>query len=344
MSTTADTPQSSDRLTIAELRSPDFLARQREAMARDHARLHRHLNEFVAVACPACGETSARRAFDKYRCQFVRCSDCETLYMSPRPTPALMDDYYSHSENYRLWAEHIFPTSEASRREKLCRPMLASIVDACARHGVATGHLVELGPGFGTFAELVKDSGLFRRVSVVERTPEMARSCRQRGLEVHECAAEDLHAQGGDLADVLVCFEVIEHVFDPVVFLDAASGLLRPGGLLVMTCPNGQGFDTATLGAASVAVDTEHVNLFNPASMGRLLSRCGYEPLEISTPGRLDVELVREALMHDRSSLAGQPFLQRVLFDDYDRLAGPFQKFLAEQGLAGSLRVVARRI
>jgi hypothetical protein len=83
-----------------------------------------------------------------------------------------------------------------------------------------------------------------------------------------------------------VSFEVIEHVFDPAVFLHAASRLLRDGGLLVLTCPNGQGFDTATLGAASVAVDTEHVNLFNPSSLAALLVRSGYEVLDISTPGR----------------------------------------------------------
>jgi SAM-dependent methyltransferase len=330
-------------LSIADLRSPDLMALQREAMAKDHARLHAHLDEFVAVPCPACCRTEATRVFEKYRCQFLRCSDCETLYMSPRPTPALMDDYYSHSENYRLWAERIFPTSEANRREKLCRPMLDSIVDACRRHGVPTGHLVELGPGFGTFAELAKDSGDFGRVSVVERTPEMAASCRQRGLEVHECAAEDLPAGNSDMADVLVCFEVIEHVFDPAAFLAAASRLLRSGGLLVMTCPNGQGFDTATLGAASVAVDTEHVNLFNPRSMARLLSGCGYEVLDLTTPGRLDVELVREAALQGSFEVNDQPFLHRVLIDEYERLGPALQRFLADQGLSGSMRVIARK-
>lgn len=332
-----------ETLTVAELRSPAFLARQREAMARDHARLHQHLHDFVAVACPACGRTAAQRAFDKYRCQFVRCLGCETLYMSPRPTPAQMDDYYRHSENYRLWAEHIFPASEARRRDKLCRPMLATIVEACRRHGIHTGHLVELGPGFGTFAELAQGSGAFERVSVVERTPEMAESCRRRGLEVREAAVEDLPADGNDPADVLVSFEVIEHVFDPAAFLATASRLLRRGGLLVMTCPNGQGFDTATLGAASVAVDTEHVNLFNPASMATLLGRCGYEVLDLATPGRLDVELVREAVLEGRHTLGDQPFLRRVLIDEHERLGAPFQQFLADHGLAGHLRVIARK-
>jgi SAM-dependent methyltransferase len=333
----------STTLSVAEIRAPQFLALQREAQARDHARLHRRLGDFVTVPCPACGQTVARRAFEKYRCQFVRCRDCDTLYMSPRPTPALMDDYYSHSENYRLWAEHIFPTSEARRRDKICRPLLDTIARACADHQVAPGHLMELGPGFGTFAALALESGAFQRVSAVERTPSMAQACRQHGITVHEMAAEDVPADFDDPADVLVCFEVIEHVFDPVSFLGTASRLLRRGGLLVLTCPNGNGFDTQVLGAESVAVDTEHVNLFNPASMARLLDRVGYEILEISTPGRLDAELVREAILAGHCDVASQPFLRQVLIDEFERLGAPFQQFLATQGLSGNLRAIARK-
>ena len=337
MTTTPDT------LSIAEIRGPQFMARQREAMARDHARLHQHLGDFVAVPCPACGQTAARRAFDKYRCQFVRCHDCDTLYMSPRPTPALMDDYYRHSENYRLWAEHIFPASEDRRRDKLCRPLLATITAACAAHGVRPGHLIELGPGFGTFAALARDSGAFERVSVVERTPEMAAACRRHGLAVHETAVEDLPERFDDPADMLVCFEVIEHVYDPVPFLARALRLLKAGGLLVLTCPNGNGFDTQVLGAESVAVDTEHVNLFNPASIARLLERLDCEVLDVATPGRLDVELVREAVQDGRCDVSAQPFLQQLLVTDHARLGAPFQQFLADHGLSGNLRAMARK-
>jgi len=39
--------------------------------------------------------------------------------MSPRPSPEVMAAYYGDSENYRFWAEHIFPASEAARRDKI---------------------------------------------------------------------------------------------------------------------------------------------------------------------------------------------------------------------------------
>lgn len=330
-------------LSVAEIRSPQFRQMQQEAYARDLARLHARLAEFVTVGCPACGELQATRAFEKYRCQFVRCLACETLYMSPRPTPAVMDDYYGNSENYRIWGQYIFPMSEARRREKICRPLLAAIVEACARHGVPRGHLMEVGPGFGTFAALAKQSGAFPKVSAVERTPAMAEACRRHGIDVLESAVEDIPEDFGEPADVLAFFEVIEHVFDPAAFLRVGARLLRPGGLLVLTCPNGNGFDTQVLGARSVAVDTEHVNLFNPRSLSLLLERLGFEVLETATPGRLDAELVREAILNGDFDISDQPFLKQVLVDDFERLGGAFQQFLAAQGLSGNMRLIARK-
>jgi SAM-dependent methyltransferase len=263
--------------------------------------------------------------------------------MSPRPTPAVMDDYYSHSENYKLWGEFIFPASEARRRDKICRPLLDAMLDACRHHGVAPGHLMEVGPGFGTFAALAKSSGAFARVSAVERTPAMAEACRRQGIDVFESAVEDIPEDFGDPADVLAFFEVIEHIFDPAAFLKIGARLLRRGGLLVLTCPNGNGFDTQVLGARSVAVDTEHVNLFNPGSLSLLLDRLGFDVLEAATPGRLDAELVREAILDGDFDVSRQPFLQQLLVDEFDRLGPPFQRFLAEQGLSGNMRLIARK-
>ena len=343
MTDTATPVSAAPSLSVAEIRSPEFRQLQHDAYARDLARLHARLGEFVHVPCPACGQAKAAKAFDKYRCQFVRCSDCSTLYMSPRPTPAVMDDYYSHSENYKLWGEFIFPASEARRRDKICRPLLDAMLDACRHHGVAPGHLMEVGPGFGTFAALAKSSGAFARVSAVERTPAMAEACRRQGIDVFESAVEDIPEDFGDPADVLAFFEVIEHIFDPAAFLKVGARLLRRGGLLVLTCPNGNGFDTQVLGARSVAVDTEHVNLFNPGSLSLLLDRLGFDVLEAATPGRLDAELVREAILDGDFDVSRQPFLQQLLVDEFDRLGPPFQRFLAEQGLSGNMRLIARK-
>ena len=328
------------RLSENELCPEDLLAGQEEAFARDVARLRRRASEFVTVACPACSSVGRRRAFEKFGCTFNWCTECRTLYMSPRPSPAVMAGYYQHSENYAYFAKHIFPASEDSRREKLHKPRLARILDYCERFNVPRGKLLEVGPGFGTFAEVATKSGAFQRVLVIEPTPEMAAACRARGVEVIERRVEDAVGHIAD-ADIVVSFEVIEHLFDPGSFVAHCARLIPSGGLLVLTCPNGLGFDVAVLGPGSLAIDVEHVNLFNPESLSHLLTGSGFDVLEATTPGRLDAELVRDAVMRGERTL--DPFLQRVLVDEWDDLGWPFQQFLAANKLSSHMWIVARK-
>jgi 2-polyprenyl-3-methyl-5-hydroxy-6-metoxy-1,4-benzoquinol methylase len=300
-------------LSLAEIRSDQHKDLQVAAYKNDIERLHARLDEFVHARCPACGIDDATFRFEKYRCRFVECRSCATLYMSPRPSPSVMNDYYSNSENYAVWNKHIFPKSEASRREKICRPNLDKIVAECRHRRMERPQLIEIGPGFGTFAALANEANYFGKVTVIERTPEMVEACRTKGLEVIDSSLEDVGTEHTAFADVAVCFEVIEHVFEPVDFLSGVKRLLKPGGLFVLTCPNGQGFDTTMLEAASPAVDTEHVNLFNTDSIAVLLERTGFKVLSVETPGRLDVELVRRAVLADEFNVDNQPFWRKLL-------------------------------
>jgi 2-polyprenyl-3-methyl-5-hydroxy-6-metoxy-1,4-benzoquinol methylase len=326
----------------AEIR-PDFLKPgQAERYASDIRRLLACRSEFVRVPCPACGSWESQEAFQKYEFTYQLCRGCETIYTSPRPPPAVLEMYYATSENYAYWNQHIFPASEAARREKIFRPRAERVVDICRLHGVATESLLEVGAGFGTFCEEARRLGLFRRIVAVEPTPDLARTCRERGLEVIERPVEQVELEG-DGFDVIAGFELIEHLFSPGDFIRQCARLLRPGGLLILTCPNVKGFDVATLQAVSDTVDTEHLNYFHPASLSRLVAANGFDVLEVQTPGRLDAELVRKKAIEGVYDLSGQPFLRQVLLEEWERLGDAFQQFLASNGLSSHMWLVARR-
>lgn len=337
---TNSSPGLGDRLSESELCPDDLLAGQEAAFARDIKRLQARATEFVEVTCPSCGQVHGSRAFEKYGFAFRRCDDCSTIYMSTRPSEAIMADYYANSENYAYWAKYIFPASEATRREKIHKPWLQRVLEYCDAFDVARGTLLEVGPGFGTFAAVATASGAFSRVVAVEPTPELAHACRERGVEVINKRIEELCGEVGR-ADVVVAFEVIEHLYEPRRFLENIFPLIAPGGLLIVSCPNGLGFDIAMLGAGALAVDAEHVNLFNPASLTFLMQKCGFEVLKVHTPGRLDAEFVHEAAL--KGEIVLDPFLQRVLVDEWDEHGWPFQQFIAQQGLSSHMWLAARR-
>jgi hypothetical protein len=147
----------------------------------------------------------------------------------------------------------------------------------------------------------------------------------------------------GETVNVIANFEVIEHLFSPRDFLLQCAALLDTGGLLMITCPNGKGFDIATLRENSGAVDAEHITLFNPDSLAHLMERCGFEVIERQTPGQLDAELVRKQALSGVLDLTDQPFLRHVLIDAWEEKGQAFQQFLVEQRLSSNMLLVGRK-
>ncbi len=329
------------RLSESELCPEELLREQELAFERDIAKLKARLDEFVRVSCPACSSDHFVPAFQKYSFEFQSCTICQTIFMSPRPSEDIMASYYANSENYAYWAKYIFPASEDTRREKIHKPWLKRVLQYCRQFKISTKTLLEVGPGFGTFSSVATESGAFDRVVAVEPTPELAAACRERGVEVIQSRIEEIESQVRDI-DVVVAFEVIEHLYDPGVFLEAIKPCMSPNGLLVLSCPNGLGFDISILKAKSLAVDVEHVNLFNPASLSLLLRSMGYEVLKVHTPGRLDAEFVREAALKNEISL--DSFLQKCLIDEWDTLGWALQQFLAENGLSSHMWLAAQKV
>lgn len=329
------------KLTEEDIRPKQLASGQKIAALTDLGRMLTRSSEFVEVDCPACGQHDPQPCYVKNGMSYVSCPHCRTLYVNPRPPPAVLDWFYRESPNYAYWNKYIFPASEPARREHIFVPRVDRLLDICARYKVKTNDLLEVGAGFGTFCSELSSRGVFQRVVGVEPTPDLANTCRSRGVEIIESPIEHVRTEAVGQFDVVASFEVIEHLFNPVEFLAHMVRLIRPGGILMLTCPNGQGFDIETLGPLSTTVDHEHLNYFNPASMAGLLKRHDMELIESFTPGKLDAELVRNKVLEGVFSLKEQPFLKKILIDEWEHYGAAFQDFLVAQRLSSNLWVVA---
>lgn len=330
-----------DEIREDEIRPDNLMEEQAKCFANDIRRIQERIGAFVEVSCPACGATEYTKRFEKYKFSYVDCLKCETMYVNPRPTSEILEMYYSTSENYAFWNKYIFPASEETRRQKIFRPRAERIKEICERYGVDRDVLLEVGAGFGTFCQEVNDFGLFKRVIAVEPTPDLAKACKTRGIETIDQPVE--RTKLAVAVDVVVSFEVIEHLYDPKVFIQYCRDVIKPGGLIVLTCPNVKGFDILLLQDKSNSVDIEHLNYFHPKSLSGLLESCGFNVLEVFTPGKLDAELVRKKVQAGEFDISGMPFLKRILIEEWDRLGGNFQSFLADNGLSSHMWIVAQK-
>jgi len=325
-----------------DIRPDSLMQGQHERFLADVRRLLSYKNDFVCVSCPACEKKTSSKIFEKYGLSYVMCSNCETMYINPRPSPQILKNYYSTSENYWYWNKYIFPATEDARRNNIFRPRVARVAEICGSYKIGADVLMDVGAGFGTFCEEVQRKGLFRRVVAVEPTPDLADTCRRKGLEVIEKTIEQVKFES-ETIDVITSFEVIEHLFCPRSFLLSCASVLKKKGLIIVTCPNVKGFDILTLGTLSDTVDVEHLNYFHPVSLSYLLNTCGFEVLELLTPGKLDAELVRKKILNRELDVSTQPFLKQILIDEWERLGSSFQEFLASNQLSSNMWVIARK-
>jgi 2-polyprenyl-3-methyl-5-hydroxy-6-metoxy-1,4-benzoquinol methylase len=328
-------------LTENEIRPVQFEAGKLQALQDDLEWLRQHRDTFIPVHCPACLSARQDPAFEKFSFTFVKCADCRTAYMSPRAPASVLGDFYGRSMLYEYWNRYIFPTSREIRKAKLFRPRVQRIVEVCDRLNIARRLLVEVGAAHGMFCEEALAAKAFDRVVAVEPGQALAETCRSLGIETINLPVEELQGLSG--ADVLVSFETVEHLFSPRDFLSKCRDVLAPAGLLVLSCPNYEGFDIQVLGTNSESLDAEHINLFNPDAMARMLKDCGFDLLECSTPGELDAELVRTQVLDGRLDITAQPFLKTLLVDRWEDLGRPFQAFLKTNRLSSHMWVVARR-
>jgi len=345
------TTEPAERLRENEIRPDHLREGQRAALQRDLEWMRAKRDRFRPARCPACGGSGATPRFEKDGFTWDECAGgsgargdgCGTVYMSPRPPAALLAEYYERSELYAYWAKHVFPASETARREKIHAPRLDRIVEACDDRGVDRGTIIEVGAGYGSFVAVAAARSAFRRIIAVEPTVRRSAASPPAAVEWIARRIETIKPDALPPADVVVSFEVIEHLLEPRDFVESCAARLRPGGLLILTCPNVAGFEIEVLQAAAPAVQVEHVNLFRPSSLSAMVERAGLEVRELSTPGRLDVELVRRAALRGDVSLDGMPFVERIAVSEWERLGDAFQAFLAEHGLSSHLWLIAEK-
>ena len=332
-----------DTVSVSEIRPQALILGQKEAVKNDIEFLLSHKDEFVAVSCPACDGSNYEPRFVKNSFNYVTCKSCKTFFISPRPSMELLEKFYECSQNYAYWNDVIFPASEAKRKEKIFYPRVDLVLELCKIYAKDAVSLLEIGAGYGTFCEVMKERDFFEKIVAIEPTPALAKTCREKGIEVIESPIEQVEFRPDERFDVIVNFEVIEHLYSPKDFIAGCRKIVKEGGLLILTCPNGEGFDVATLGTVSDTVDHEHLNYFNPESLGGLLKNSGFEILDTMTPGKLDAELVRNKIIEGTFSVE-EPFLKRILVDDWDKLGQSFQQFLQENRLSSNMLLIGRAI
>ncbi len=291
----------------------------------------------VSVPCPACCQTKKQFVFNKGGFDYAQCVDCDTLYLSPRPTRDKFEKFYSDSISARFWADEFFPVVAEKRKEKIIKPNVDKIRTICNQRGIKVKTIVDIGAGYGHFLEEWKKIDPDAQAIAVEPSPKLSKICQSKGIRVIQSIAEKAEVLEKK-ADLVVCFEVIEHVHNPCHFLSVIKNMLAPGGIVIVTGLGVDGFDIQILWENSKSISPpHHINFMSVDGFEQLFRRVGFSDVEVTTPGNLDVDIV----LNNHTSLAIENRFFNTLSDRGEEALGEFQNFLTKYQLSSHCWVSA---
>lgn len=100
--------------------------------------------------------------------------------------------------------------------------------------------VLDVGVNGGTIALPLMSLGC--KVIGIDLVPELVELAKSRGVFAHVGEAEDLSRFKDNSFDVVICAEVLEHLYDPIPAVAEAYRVLKPGGVYICTVPHPEGY------------------------------------------------------------------------------------------------------
>ena len=161
--------------------------------------------------------------------------------------------------------------------------------------------LLDLGCGNGEFSEIAKER-YNAEVTCLDYSENHLEVVRQKGFETIRCDFDSdqdvarVREEYQGKFDIIVSFEVIEHVFDTDAFLGTAYQLLKKGGWLMVSTPN-YGYVSyriySMLRGNLPVSEGHHIRFFNQRRLRQVLLLNGFDTIQDYSFGKTDYYLDR---------------------------------------------------
>jgi len=292
----------------------------------------------TSINCFSCNKNSLDNRFSKHFFNYRQCKICNSLFHAPRYTKKSFINYYQNSNSWNYWASIYFPKIEKNRIKYLIKPKLKRIQNFLKQKKIRSKSIIDIGAGAGNFLDEWRRYFKTNKICAIEPSHILAQKCLIKNIPVIKIPLEKI-TKVSTRPNIITCFEVIEHVFDPKAFLQKIRSLCKKDTLLLITTLTINGFDLSFLFSKSDSIfPPHHINLFSIAGLEKLFNRCGFEVLKIETPGKLDTEIVEKNIQKLMVTTNIKSFILQLL-----NKKTKWQRFLVQNKLSSHVWIYAKR-
>lgn len=257
--------------------------------------------------------------------EYLLCRASGSFFLKALPTHRAWDALLKKIAEHRHSSNRFYNDIQKSRLENVYGEKRKWIENTLTMQGISQAHAIDLVTPPSPWTAFLQESKLLKEVMMVE---EMAVIKRE--------LPDDLKT------DVAILFESLDRVDAPEKLLQGVVSCLKPGGLLFVTSLVSSGFDFQILRDKNFYLfPPDRSNVFSLTGLKALLAKAGLELLEVSTPGLLDVEIVK-AHRKDGIQVECSFFEEEILTKD-EESQSIFQTFLQQANLSSFARIVCKK-
>jgi len=323
-------------LKESDIRPENIYNEYKYILSKDIQNYFSDPSELIKIDCPGCSDKNSEFGFNKMGFDYCACNKCGSLFVSPRPTDDALRLFYKNSSAGRFLRKKILGNTLKSRSKKVFSYRIQWIVGLIEEYMPDAKIFLDYATKYPTLLEQLNKTGLFE--SIVSVLPECYEheNLLPRNIKV----IKNNHIVE-DSIDIFSAFEVIERAFDPGKLFNDAYNVCKKNGLFIITSATSSGFEYQVLGKYSPnLIPTDRINLLSLEALTAQIEKAGFEIIEVSTPGRLDIEMVKRTYeknpdipldpfwkylfrYRDENALHSlQEYLQRFQLSSHVRIAG----------------------
>ncbi|MEM7554062.1 MAG: class I SAM-dependent methyltransferase [Cyanobacteria bacterium P01_A01_bin.84] len=223
--------------------------------------------------CPACNsrQSEVKHLFDTVLlgeiCAVNKCSSCGLVYKEFAPTARGMEKIYSNDYVHFLdnssVTDNLPEINSAKQKLQRCRNLLDN------KKSPSQLKLLDIGCGSGSFVRIAQNLG-YSAQGIDPYLPSELESSY-----LHKRSPESVDANSYDIA---VLLNVAEHLDEPRKMFSSIYDLLKPTGVMLLTCPYGDSLARQIYrGAWGHLALEEHLLFWTPASLTHMLREIGFK-------------------------------------------------------------------
>ena len=230
----------------------------------------------MEIICPCCENSikNPKHLFDYSKTKYLICYECGSYFQEKMKSPS-----YEESN----WTSIIDPDGKirdmTKEREFKLKNWYGEAINFV--NNLKPGKILDIGAGLGFFLSDISDKW---EKSAIEPSSFAQNYITKNYSDVNIINEIYLNSKNKNYYDVIMFYHVIEHLENPIEYLEKIYGSLKKNGILIIGTPNCNSLASKFFKGNYRLLGETHLSLFNPLSLENILKRKGFKLIKKEYP------------------------------------------------------------